>query len=99
MVNVLANSGAIKTREAEIAAVGEYLASLKHKENAKELADRLRGKVPVVYASERMKAVARVWKIKFNENCKIMSFCNSFPELNHNEMVGYTNLPKGLRML
>ena len=32
-----------------------------------------------------------IWKIKFNENAKTPAFWNFFPELNHNEMVGYTN--------
>jgi glucose/mannose-6-phosphate isomerase len=31
-----------------------------------------------------------VWKIKFNENAKTPAFWNFFPELNHNEMVGFT---------
>lgn len=32
-----------------------------------------------------------VWKIKINENSKTPCFWNYFPELNHNEMVGFTN--------
>ena len=33
-----------------------------------------------------------VWKINFNENSKTQAFWNALPELNHNEMVGFTNL-------
>ena len=55
----------------------------------KALASALRGKVPVVYASTRNKAVAYNWKIKFNETGKIPAFYNVFPELNHNEMTGF----------
>lgn len=89
MMNVLANSGAIKSREAEMVALGDFLEGLGAESGAMKLAGALDGRVPVIYASEQMAAVARMWKIKFNENCKMMSFCNSFPELNHNEMVGY----------
>lgn len=56
-----------------------------------ELAKKLIGKTPVVYATDQYKSVAMVWKIKLNENAKIPAFWNFFPELNHNEMVGFTN--------
>lgn len=36
--------------------------------------------------------MARVVKIKINENAKSPAFWNEVPELNHNEMVGYTRL-------
>ncbi|MEK7464454.1 MAG: SIS domain-containing protein [Patescibacteria group bacterium] len=58
-------------------------------EEGKRLAKRLKGYVPVIYASSRYKAVAYNWKIKFNETAKIPAFFNVFPELNHNEMVGF----------
>lgn len=58
-------------------------------EEGKVLADRLRGAVPVIYASRKNEAVAYNWKIKFNETGKIPAFSNVFPELNHNEMAGF----------
>ena len=61
-------------------------------EKGKALAESVKGKIPVVYCSNIWKYVAMVWKINFNENAKTQSFWNVFPELNHNEMVGYTNL-------
>ncbi len=57
----------------------------------KALAKKIAKKIPIVYASNNFKAAARIWKIKFNENSKIPAFHNYFPELNHNEMVGFTN--------
>jgi glucose/mannose-6-phosphate isomerase len=36
--------------------------------------------------------MAKVWKAKINENAKCPAFFNEFPELNHNEMVGFTRL-------
>lgn len=53
------------------------------------LAEKLRGAVPIVYASTRNGAVAENWKIKMNENGKIPAFWNVVPELNHNEMTGF----------
>jgi len=55
----------------------------------KRLAGLLKDHVPVVYASDRNKAITYNWKIKFNETGKIPAFYNVFPELNHNEMTGF----------
>lgn len=55
----------------------------------KALAERLKGFVPVIYASQRNAAIANNWKIKFNETGKVPAFHNVFPEVNHNEMTGF----------
>ena len=63
---------------------------------AEQLANKIASggecRVPIVYGQEETEGVARAAKIKFNENCKIQSFYNFFPELNHNEMVGFTKM-------
>ncbi|PIR73877.1 MAG: bifunctional phosphoglucose/phosphomannose isomerase [Candidatus Moranbacteria bacterium CG10_big_fil_rev_8_21_14_0_10_35_21] len=59
-----------------------------------EIAKKLFEKIPIIYASEKFRALAMIWKIKINENAKTPAFYNSYPELNHNEMVGFT-LPQG----
>ena len=59
-------------------------------EEAKEFAKELEGKTPVIYAPDALRGVAMVWKIKLNENAKTPAFWNYFPELNHNEMVGFS---------
>lgn len=58
-------------------------------EQGKTLAEKLKGYIPVVYASNRNHSVAYNWKIKFSETGKIPAFSNVFPELNHNEMNGF----------
>lgn len=55
----------------------------------RELADRLRDFIPVIYSSSRNYAIAYNWKIKFNETGKIPAFAGMLPELNHNEMTGF----------
>lgn len=57
--------------------------------DGKVLAEKLNNFIPIIYASEKNGPVAYNWKIRFNETGKIPSFCNTFPELNHNEMVGF----------
>lgn len=55
----------------------------------KELAERLRGFVPIIYSSRKNGPLAYAWKVKINETAKKPSFSNVFPELNHNEMAGF----------
>lgn len=59
-----------------------------------ELAQKLRGRIPVIYSSAKKFPVAQIWKIKLNETAKVPAFCNSLPELNHNEMIGFNNSPE-----
>ncbi len=58
-------------------------------EEGRALAVRLKGRVPVIYASSANFALAYDWKITFNETGKIPAFYNVFSELNHNEMTGF----------
>lgn len=60
----------------------------------RELAEKLRGRIPIIYASAKKSPVALIWKIKFNETAKIPAFCNFLPELNHNEMAGFNDSPE-----
>jgi len=55
-----------------------------------DLARKIKGTLPIFYATNRFRSVAQNWKIKINENAKTPAFWNVFPELNHNEMVGLT---------
>jgi glucose/mannose-6-phosphate isomerase len=56
---------------------------------AKQLATDLLGTIPVVYGFRQYNSIARRLKAQFNENSKVHSRSNVFPELNHNETVGY----------
>lgn len=95
MIQVLSNIGLVEDKSKELISLAEKLtASMNELENkGKELAQKLAGKTPVIYSSAKFKALAMIWKIKINENAKTPAFYNFYPELNHNEMVGYT-LPK-----
>lgn len=56
----------------------------------KQLALELEGKIPLVYGSGGWRGtVAYRWKCQVNENSKAACFWNTFPELNHNETVGW----------
>lgn len=54
------------------------------------LAKKLHGKLPVIYSSaDRFDTVNLRWRGQFAENAKMLSYGNLFPELNHNEIVGW----------
>ncbi|MBS3817110.1 MAG: bifunctional phosphoglucose/phosphomannose isomerase [Candidatus Thermoplasmatota archaeon] len=56
---------------------------------AKKLAKRIKGKVPIIYGHSIYNAVANRWHTQFNENAEILSWFGAFPEMNHNEVVGW----------
>ncbi len=63
------------------------------KNPAKKLALEISDYLPIVYGTEGiLSAVAYRFKCELNENSKTPSWFNEFPELNHNETVGWERL-------
>lgn len=63
------------------------------KNPAKKLALKISANLPIVYGTEGiLSAVAYRLKCEINENSKTPCWCNEFPELNHNETVGWERL-------
>lgn len=59
---------------------------------AKKLAEAHFGKLSVVYGLGHWQGlVAFRWKAQINEDAKDMTFYHTFPELNHNEILGWVN--------
>lgn len=92
MKAMLAFMGQQKALE-ELTDLSSSLDPLNFQTEGKALAERLKGKIPLIYSSLQNWGVAYNWKIKFNETGKIPAFCNVFPELNHNEMNGFDPAP------
>jgi glucose/mannose-6-phosphate isomerase len=59
---------------------------------AKALARRLQGTIPVVHGAGPTSAPARRWKTQLNENAAAAAFWSELPEANHNEICGW---PRG----
>lgn len=74
----------------------EYNREVPFKDNpAKQLAAKIGNFLPVIYSFEsELSPVAYRWKCQINENSKTPAFFNEFPELNHNETVGWERLKK-----
>lgn len=56
---------------------------------AEILARRFKGKFPIIYSGPRMAAMATRFQQQLNENAKQLAHVNTFPEMNHNEIVGW----------
>jgi glucose/mannose-6-phosphate isomerase len=60
---------------------------------AKQLAQQLVGKTPIIYGGPLMAPAAYKWKIDVNENAKNTAWCGVLPEFNHNEFIGWSSQP------
>lgn len=60
------------------------------KKSAKAVADRIYDKIPIIYTTDRMESVAVRLRQQINENAKMLCWHHVVPEMNHNELVGWT---------
>ena len=73
----------------KITALAESFNAIDYENKGKELAEKMKNHIPVIYSSSRYLSLVYIWKIKLNETGKIPAFYNIFPELNHNEINGF----------
>ncbi len=69
----------------------DVIKSITDKRYLDMIAESLLDKQLIVYASHPFTTIARRMKTQLNENAKIPARFDAFPELNHNEIVGYQN--------
>ncbi|MEX2252523.1 MAG: bifunctional phosphoglucose/phosphomannose isomerase [Thermoleophilaceae bacterium] len=56
---------------------------------AKAIAGRLAGTLPVIHGAGATRAAARRWKTQLNENAKVAAFWSELSEADHNEICGW----------
>jgi len=62
---------------------------------ARSIARKLKDSLPVIWGTSGISEVAALrWKAQINENAKCPAYYNVFPELNHNEIVGFEVPPQ-----
>jgi glucose/mannose-6-phosphate isomerase len=66
---------------------------------AKKAAEYLNNKIPVIYTSGNTEAVAIRFRQQVNENAKMLCWHHVLPEMNHNELVGWTEENKDLAVV
>jgi glucose/mannose-6-phosphate isomerase len=98
-LELAALAGAAPSARAEVEAAAELARTLATEwgpdgeadSEAKALARRLHGSVPIVAGPGVSAAAAYRWKCQFNENAKLPSFAAELPEAGHNEIVGWAD--------
>ena len=71
----------------------------KIKNAARTLAESIQHKLPIIYTSSWLEGVATRWKQQIAENSKGLSWYNTYPEMNHNELVGWASGSKDLAVI
>ncbi len=97
---ILEKLGLVKAKGKDIEETGFLLEELSQRWDPsssdrnlpKNLARKLLGKLPLIYGSEPLKAVCLRWKTQINENSKSLAYPVVFPELNHNEIIGWEGM-------
>jgi glucose/mannose-6-phosphate isomerase len=56
----------------------------------KSIAEKIVSRIPVLYSEASYEGVAIRWRQQINENSKMLCWHHVFPEMNHNELVGWT---------
>lgn len=59
------------------------------RQEARKLARKLHGRMPVIYAASGFEGVAVRFRQQINENSKMLAWHHVVPEMNHNELVGW----------
>lgn len=98
MLQTLTAFGLISSKEKEITETARYLkekslayANYNDAQNlAVTVAQKCFKKLPIIYTSDDFTSAVGVrWKQQICENAKMLAYSNVFPELNHNELVGW----------
>ena len=96
LLGVLNGLGLLENHSEEIAEAVDLMENgpTCHGPTAEELAVSLENRIPVIYAEDSfVEGIALRWKGQLNENAKVPALMATFPELNHNDIVGW-GLPK-----
>jgi glucose/mannose-6-phosphate isomerase len=85
--------------EKEVREMGLQLPDINTEGKGKQLGESLFNTIPIIYTSDSYWPIARIAKIKLNENAKVPAFWNYLPEMSHNELVGFTNTRDNYRIV
>lgn len=84
--------GAAPGVRTEIDSTAAHLADARDRlaARAAEIADQIGDSIPLIYGCDATVPVAYRWKCQMNENAKQHAFSHQLPELDHNEVVGWS---------
>lgn len=92
LLHILAHYGICKQKINDIAASAGNLVKEQEaiKQDAEAIAKRLQNKLPVIYCTASHEGIAIRLRQQLNENAKILAWHHVVPEMNHNELVGWS---------
>lgn len=90
MLRILENSRLIKIQSEDVARLVDVFKHNKFEDMTLNIAEKLDGKVPIIYASKSYEVVALKWKLNFNETSEIPAFYNTFPSAINNEIAYFS---------
>lgn len=75
----------------QVSGLGTFLQSVHSTvvSRATSIADAIGNKIPAIYAEVRLEGVITRWRQQINENSKMLCWHHVYPEMNHNEIVGW----------
>jgi glucose/mannose-6-phosphate isomerase len=89
MARILSEAGILEDPRPLLEPVVGFLRDLDVRSGAEEVAEWFGDRIPLIYTDAQHElSVARITKIKLNENSKRPAFFNCLSEANHNEMIG-----------
>lgn len=92
---VLRHYGVIGDFSADLQEAISVVENFSDHDEAQLLAQKLKGKLPVMYSSPGFESIPIRWRQQIEENSKHIAFHHVVPEMNHNELVGWKN-PTGI---
>lgn len=69
------------------------------KKEAKDVAEKLFKKTPIIYSDSTFEGVAIRFRQQINENAKMLCWHHVIPEMNHNELVGWRTKDNNLAVV
>ena len=69
------------------------------KVEAKHVAESLQNKIPIIYSTSSFEGVSIRFRQQINENSKMLCWHHVFPEMNHNELVGWRDKSESIAVV
>lgn len=91
LLKVMENAGAIGDYSKEVKDLIEALRRKDFSKTAIDLSEKLYERIPLIWTDYLFYAVAYRFKTQVNENAKTNAFCHAIPELDHNELLSFSN--------
>lgn len=100
LLKIMENTGIIRSYFNDVKQVTDLLRKYQPiQQKAIALSEKVHNKVPIIYADSNFYPVAYRWKTQFNENAKTTAFTHAFSELNHNEILSFSNRPAPMHII